>query len=126
MNKKIFILPILMTLLLPGCKNNKNKNKKGDVINNLVLQANVQAKRKNIYSDFTMKDALSFVDFNLVSSLTYENGFIKILDTQGEWNFISPIAEQPIASALSNTVTTETYKSKHAGGYLRITDRGCA
>ena len=39
-----------MTLLLPGCKNNKNKNKKGDVINNLVLQANVQAKRKNIYS----------------------------------------------------------------------------
>ena len=111
-----------MTLLLPGCKNNKNKNKKGDVINNLVLQANVQAKRKNIYSDFTMKDALSFVDFDLVSSLTYENGFIKILDTQGEWNFISPIAEQPIASALSNTVTTETYKSKHAGGYLRITD----
>ena len=54
--KKSAILSIaLMSVLLhTGCKKNKNSNKKGDVVNDLLLKANTKEERKYIYSSYNL------------------------------------------------------------------------
>ena len=122
MNKKIFILPLVLMLSLTGCKG-KNKNKKGDVVNDLVLKANTKEVNKFLYSDFNLQTtSLPVSNIGLVKQ---DKGFLVIVDTSAKTHFYSIIKGSIIAS---ETLTVgdkyETTSSALTGGYLVVTKSG--
>ena len=121
MKKALFILPIIATLVFTGCKKT-NKNKKGDVVNDLVLKANVPALRKFIYSDFNMTN--KSINVENISKVSYNKGFIRVTDTSGKYHFYSIIKNSVLVSNVNPTATVALYASSNAGGYLRVTENG--
>ena len=116
MKKKLLILPLITLIALPGCKNNKNGNKKGDVVNDAVLKANTKEIKKNIYSDFDLKSSFSFAS----ESTSYEvsNGFV-ITTSEGKISFHSVI-KNTVVLEIASTDTFETYPSDVAGGFVSV------
>ena len=106
-------------LALPGCKSKKNDNKKGDVINDLVLKANTKEDRKYIFSNFELKSRTLPVE-NIVSINDEEgNGFYKITDTEGKKHYYSVVKEEVIFVATDEVVSLQG--SSVAGGFLQVT-----
>lgn len=116
MKKKLLILPLIALMALPGCKSNKNRNKKGDVVNNAVLKANTKEIKKNIFSGFDLETAFNF-DYE---STSYEvsNGFT-ILTKDGKTSFFSAIKKANILE-INSTDTYKTYPSDVAGGFISV------
>ena len=121
MNKKIIILPLVLSLLVVGC-NKKNANKKGDVVNDLVLKANTKEETKYYYSDFNLKSEDYYADSAQNKKVTYSNGFVIVHSDDESKEFYSVVKSKYIAFTTGNSFTT--FKSSIAGGYLRITEAG--
>lgn len=123
MNKKLFILPLVMLLSLTGCKG-KNKNKKGDVVNDLVLKANTKEVTRYLYSDFNLQPATLPVS-NIDSINSNWPGFLEIVDTSGRTHFYSMIKGSVIVSeTLGVGDIRDISGSSLTGGYLRVTKNG--
>ena len=122
MNKKLFILPLVLMLSLTGCKG-KNKNKKGDVVNDLVLKANTKEVNKFLYSDFNLQTtSLPVSNIGLVKQ---DKGFLVIVDSSAKTHFYSIIKGSVIATAtLTVGDNYNTTSSSLTGGYLVITKSG--
>lgn len=118
MNKKIVILPLLATLMfLNGCNKSSNANKKGDVVNDLVLKANTKENRKNIFSNFSLNE----VSLSNSKKITYENGFFVITNDDDQFVFYSTLTDQIVFGPTSSS-NYQTFSSNVAGGYLRVTE----
>lgn len=111
-----------MLLSLTGCKG-KNKNKKGDVVNDLVLKANTKEVTKYLYSDFNLQTAT--LPVSNIDKINTQPGFLEIIDTSGKTYFYSLIKGSVIASeTIGVRDISAFYGSSLAGGYLRITKNG--
>ena len=121
MKKSILALMFTATLLLTGCKNNKNGNKKGDIVNDLVLKANTREIKKSIYSDFN----LSNYEINVqnIAKVVHNDGFLIITNTDNELYFYSAFSHSLICGPVSEN-NYQTFASNVAGGYLRVTENG--
>lgn len=120
MNKKIFILALTSTLLFTSCSK-KNANKKGDVVNDLVLKANTKEIKKSIYSDYELLNKTLPVEN--ISKVIYDNGFLVITDTTSKNYFYSVLKDALVCGPISGN-NYQTYPSTVAGGYLRVTEEG--
>ena len=112
-----------MLLSLTGCKG-KNKNKKGDVVNDLVLKANTKEVTKYLYSNFNLQTATLPVS-NIANINNSNPGFLEIVDTSGKTHFYSLIKGEVVVSetiGIDDVVSIKT--STLTGGYLRITKNG--
>ena len=117
MKKKLFLIPLIALLALPGCKSSKNGNKKGDVVSDAVLKANTKEVKKNIYSEFNFVERAFPVGY--ISSVTVSNGFY-IVDDGYNLNFYSPLVDKIVASINNTSDTYQTYSSTVAGGYVSL------
>ena len=122
MKKKLLILPLITLLAVPGCKNNTNGNKKGDVVNEAVLRANTKEIKKSIFSDFELKE--KSLPVANATSYTISNGFYVIKDSTNT-HFYSPLIESVVAT-ISNSDDYYTYTSDVAGSYLVYTNENGA
>lgn len=122
MNKKYLILPIILSLTIVGCSKKKNANKKGDVVNDVVLKANTSEIRKNIFSNYS----LSNIDLSAytIDNISYSNGFIIVNGTKNAVQFhgIYSAIEGIFVYSSSNSFTYQTYASSITGGFVRIID----
>lgn len=119
MNKKVFILPLLLALTITGCKGNKKGNKKGDVINDLVLKANTTEDKKYIFSNFHLSE--TSLPVSDISSATHNNGFLEIIDTEGTKHYYSLIKNREI---FSTKATVTSVASSLVGGVAYFTEDG--
>ncbi len=122
MNKKLFILPIVLLLALSGCKGKKNGNKKGDVINDLVLKANTKVDKKYIFSNFDLVNKALPVENISVVNVLGAPGFLEIVDTAAKKHYYSIVKGEVICSTTSGTV--RTFPSSLAGGFISVTEDG--
>ena len=119
MNKiSILTLSLLSLVLLTGCNKDKHSNKKGDVVNNLLLKANTKDVKKYIYGQYNLQDKDILLEN--IADIDYSNGFLVITTEDSRKTFYSVTTNEFIASDLSINDYV-TFPSNVAGGYLKIT-----
>ena len=111
-----------MSLCVVGCSKKNSGNKKGDVVNDVVLKANTTEIRKNIFSNYSLNN----IDLSSYSidSIFYSNGFIFASGTKNAapfYGIYSVLADSFVYQA-SYEFITQTYPSSIAGGFIRIVD----
>ncbi len=120
MKKKLLLLIPLITLIaVPGCKSDKNRNKKGDVVSAAVLKANTKAVIKNIFGDFDLSN--KELSYDNIDAFNYENGFLVIQTHDGNTHLYSVLKDKEILAIPSSTPFV-TYESNVAGGYVSYVD----
>ena len=119
MNKiSVLTLSLLSLVLLTGCNKDKHSNKKGDVVNNLLLKANTKDEKKYIYGQYNLQDKDILLEN--IADIDYSNGFLIITTEDSRKTFYSVTTNEFIASDLSINDYV-TFPSNVAGGYLKIT-----
>ena len=97
MNKiSILTLSLLSLVLLTGCNKDKHSNKKGDVVNNLLLKANTKDVKKYIYGQYNLQDKDILLEN--IADIDYSNGFLVITTEDSRKTFYSVTTNEFIAS----------------------------
>ena len=113
---------MILLLALSGCKSKKNGNKKGDVINDLVLKANTKDDKKYIFSNFDLTSKSLPAENISVVNVLGAPGFLEIVDTSSTKHYFSIVKGEVICSTTSGVV--RTFPSSLTGGYISITEGG--
>ena len=114
----ILSIALMSVLLLTGCKKNKNSNKKGDVVNDLLLKANTKEERKYIYSSYNLTQ--NEILLENIADIDYSSGFLIITTEDTRKTFYSVTTNKFLESDLliSDYVA---YSSNVTGGFLKLT-----
>ena len=124
MNKRIFVLPLLVALMLPGCNQQPKTVEKEMVINDKVLKANTAEPKKSIFSSVSLKNTAISVENP--ASFYFSDGFLQVYDEESKVYFQSLLDSKVVFGPflLTKAVAFTTYPSSLAGGFIVYMDEG--